>query len=155
MNEDDVRQAVDHLINLTKVRGKISQRVFKKTCEDYLIRSEVLASRFLSKTGKDWYDYKLSVSKNQSENMVAALQVANERFESRRDWWERYRPCTGSVFTSKNRKYVYIGSRFDNDSDMMHYFIRVKDLQTMKADWSDIHNEFHALGDILYNAKPS
>jgi hypothetical protein len=153
MSENDVREAVDQLINVAKKRGQISQRAFDKTCEDYLVLSNVVASRFLSKTGKNWNEYKLSAPKNQSDNMVAAMQVARERFELGRDWWDRYKSCTGSVFTSKNRKYVYIGSRLDSDGDMIHHFIRVKDLQTIQADWSDIHKDFHALGDILFQAK--
>ncbi|MCC1482687.1 hypothetical protein [Roseibaca sp. Y0-43] len=153
MNEDDVRQAVDQLISLTRSRGKISQKAFDTTCEDYLVRPEIVASRFLLKTGKNWYEYRLSISKKQSDNIKIALKIALDRFERESGWFERYKPFTGSLFTSRNRKYVYIGSRLDIDGDLIHYFIRVKDLQTMKADWSDIHCNYQALGEILFDAK--
>lgn len=149
MNEEDVRAAVDYLIEVARKHGKISPKVFEQTCIDFFVDPKVLSARFFTKTANSWSDYKITAPKRQDDNLALALSLAKRSFEEGNNWWESFKKNSGSVFKSKNRQYVYVGSAVDADGNLVHHIIRVMDLKTIRTDWTGAHADYPQLVALL------
>ena len=149
MSDEDLRDAVDHLIKLAGKHGTITARMYEKACGEYLVRPEILASRFLSKTGINWQDYKMSAPGPQDKSLVLARQIARDKVTESNDWWEHLSKHSGSVFSVKRQKFIYIGAKIDGDGNPVHHILRVRNLQTNTASWWEVNTDFPALSEML------
>jgi hypothetical protein len=146
---NDLRFAVDHLIEMSGRHGGITSRMYQKACDEFLVCPDTLAKKFRMKTGNNWQDYRLSVPRSHDEGVTLAQGIARDRFTKSNDWWERYGQHCGKIFKVKRQKYVYIGAKIDGTGNPIHHFVRVKDLRGFTAIWTEVHASFPGLSDIL------
>jgi hypothetical protein len=91
----------------------------------------------------------MSAPGTEAKSLALACQIARDKFTGSNDWWEHLSKHSGSVFSVKRQKFIYIGAKIDGDGNPVHHILRVKNLQTITAYWWDVHADFPALSEML------
>ena len=156
---EEYAEAIDELIEIASLKGKITKSAFQKLVLDYGLDESILGNKFKLYKGKDWFDFKIN-RPNSSSALKTSKGIARARVSQNPEFYNLYfKPSCGVHAKSLDDEiYVYVGFRINGTQgeiffeDNFHEVIVANSRNTVFVDWVYLYAKAPKLVDKIYNA---